>query len=265
MKIIESFAIYRCTQCDKFHISDMDFESVFQSHSQFQDSHGIVTNYRLNNKIDLAMFAATALFCAGLSLFGIFRLVSAWPNKPEWRFPFGVTAGLWFSVLWLIFVQDQDFGPNPWREDWHVLKDARWLWNSGVAAALTFLGAGVLLVELVLRGTPKTLLDWVLLAGCIILAEAFVLMKVFAKDIPYSEIQKGSWISLSLFVWAIIAFGMWAGRAKEPWGKVPWDKAVANALAIVMAFAVFSLLLVGIIKAKRYCAQWLLLRRMRGW
>jgi hypothetical protein len=265
MKIIKSFAIYRCTQCEEFHISNLDFESVFQSHTRFQDSHGIVTRYELNDKIDTAMFAATALFWAGWFLFVVFRVISAWPNKPEWRFPFGVTAGLWFCGLWLIFVHEQTFGPSPWREEQRVLKSARWLWNSGWVAGLTFIAAWLLVVELALRGSLTTLLDWTLLAGCIILAETFVLMKVFAKRVLHAEIQERSWTSLLFWAWAVVASGLWAGRPKEPWGKVPWDKAAANALGIVMAFAVFSLLLVGTIKATRYCAEWLMVQLVRGW
>jgi len=265
MKLIKSFAIYHCTECGKLHISDMDFESVFQSHSQFQDSHGIVTRYHLNRKIDLAMFAATAFFGAGWLLFVVFRAVSAWPNKPEWGFPFAARAGLCLSALWLTFVHDHDFGPNPWREEWRLSKGARWLWNSGVVAGLTFVGAGLLLSELLLRRSLRTLLDWALLAGCIVLAEAFVLMKAFAKRIPHPEIQERSWISLLSWVWALVAFGLWAGRPKESWGKIPWDKSAADSLAIVLAFAVFSLLLVGIIKGARLCAGLLLVQLVRAW
>jgi hypothetical protein len=103
------------------------------------------------------------------------------------------------------------------------------------------------------------------LAGCIILAEAFVLMKVFARQLPHQEIQERSWTSLLYWASAIVALGLWAGGPKEPWGKTPWDKAAANALAVVAAFAIFSLLLVGIIKGTRYCAEWLLVQLVRGW
>jgi hypothetical protein len=266
MKIIKSFAVYRCTQCGKFHISNMDYESVFESHSRFQDPHGIVTRYGLSDRIDAVMFAAAALFSVGWFVAVVFRAVSAWPNKPEWRFPFGVTAALCFSAIWLIFVHDQTFGPSPWRKEQPVRKSVRWLWDSGMVAGLTFMGAGLLLAELALRGGLATLLDWALLAGCIILAEAFVLMKVFAKRVlTDADMHQGTWISLLFWAWVILASGLWAGRPHEPWGKMPWDKAAANALEIVVAFAIFSLLLVGIIKATRYCAEWLLVQLVRGW
>jgi hypothetical protein len=180
--------------------------------------------------LDAVMFATAALFSVGWFVAVVFRAVSAWPNKPQWSFPFGVTAGLWFSALWLILVQDQTFGPSPWRKEQRVRKNARWLWDSGMVAGLTFMGAGLLLVELALRGSLATLLDWALLASCIILAEAFVLMKVFAKRVlTDADVHQGSWISLLFWAWVIIASGLWAGRPHEPWGKVPWDKAAANA------------------------------------
>jgi hypothetical protein len=124
MKIIESFAIYRCTQCEKFHISDMDYDSVFQSHSQFQDLHGIVTRYKLNSKLETAMFVATALFGVGSTLYVVFRAVSAWPNKIG-ELPIALTAGLCFSAVWLMFVNEQTFGPRPWRKKQSARNTAR--------------------------------------------------------------------------------------------------------------------------------------------
>ena len=262
MKILESFTVYHCTQCDKFHISDMDYDSVFQPHSEFHDSHGIVTRYRLNDKLDTAMFAATAVFAVGWFIYVAFRAVSAWPNKPEWGTSFGVTAGLCFSAVWLMFVHEQTFGPSPWRKEQHK---SGWLWNEGWVVGLTFMAAGLLMIELLVRGRLTTLLDWALLVLCIVLAESFVLMRVFAKGVLDVEIQERSWTSLLFWTWAIITFGLWAGPHKQPFGAVPWDKSAVTAAAIVLAFAAFSLLLVGIIKAVRYCGQWVLVQFVRSW
>jgi hypothetical protein len=117
MRIIESFTVYRCTQCETFHFSNMDWESVFDSHSRFHDSHGIITRYALNEKMDIGMFVATALFLGAWVAYVIFRVVKFWPNKEEWGFPISVTIGLWFSAIWLVFVHDKTFGRSPWRKE----------------------------------------------------------------------------------------------------------------------------------------------------
>ena len=80
-----------------------------------------------------------------------------------------------------------------------------------------------------------------------------------------AEIQERSWTSLLFWMWVVVTFGLWAGPPKQPFGAVPWDKSAVTAAEIVLAFATFSLLLIGTINAVRYCGQWLLVQLVRSW
>jgi hypothetical protein len=248
MGIIESFDVYLCTKCDHFHISDMDRDSVFKSHSQFHDPHGIVTRYRLNERIDWIMFVVTGLFTVGYIIALFLRIISA---SVWW------TAALCFSAVWLIFVYDRTFGPSPWR--WRKVR----FWADGYVADVMRLAAMLLIVGVAMRGRLETLLDWTLLAICIVVTEASVLIKTFAKhgQIPWDT----SWIGLLFLFWFLVAGGLWVGPPTRHPGRLPWDKAAINGLKIVLAFAIFSLLLIGIIKAIRSCWHWLLVQLVRGW
>ena len=115
-------------------------------------------------------------------------------------------------------------------------------------------------MEVLERNRLQTAFDWILLTLCVLLGEAVVLIKAFGQQVSDSDIHERSWISLSFWLWAVIAFLRWAGSSGKPWGTVPLQDCALQALVVVVAFAVFSLLLVGLIKVLGYCNDLLFIR-----